>query len=187
MRILSGEHGHGQLGAGAQAGSLTAGVVCPGISTLLVLPTGAGKSLCYQLPALLFARRSPCLTLVVSPLLSLMDDQVCEPHPSAHVAIEGLLLLSKTTPPKQELQGSQLSLALWESTPQGAVLSPRQFWEDGGARESLVPPSAGVRPAPVSQGSLPPLGHDQKAARGCPAKGRRLVEGERWAGTRVAP
>lgn len=49
---------------------------CPGISTLLVLPTGAGKSLCYQLPALLYAKRSPCLTLVVSPLLSLMDDQV---------------------------------------------------------------------------------------------------------------
>lgn len=46
------------------------------MSTLLVLPTGAGKSLCYQLPALLYARRSPCLTLVICPLLSLMDDQV---------------------------------------------------------------------------------------------------------------
>nr|XP_054513071.1 ATP-dependent DNA helicase Q4 isoform X8 [Pan troglodytes] len=50
--------------------------ILSGISTLLVLPTGAGKSLCYQLPALLYSRRSPCLTLVVSPLLSLMDDQV---------------------------------------------------------------------------------------------------------------
>ncbi|XP_055204539.2 ATP-dependent DNA helicase Q4 isoform X10 [Gorilla gorilla gorilla] len=50
--------------------------ILSGISTLLVLPTGAGKSLCYQLPALLYTRRSPCLTLVVSPLLSLMDDQV---------------------------------------------------------------------------------------------------------------
>ncbi|XP_033058980.1 ATP-dependent DNA helicase Q4 isoform X3 [Trachypithecus francoisi] len=50
--------------------------ILSGISTLLVLPTGAGKSLCYQLPALLYARRSPCLTMVISPLLSLMDDQV---------------------------------------------------------------------------------------------------------------
>jgi len=48
------------------------GPLLSGRNVLAVLPTGAGKSLCYQVPALLGAG----LTLVVSPLISLMQDQV---------------------------------------------------------------------------------------------------------------
>jgi ATP-dependent DNA helicase RecQ len=46
--------------------------ILEGKDTLAVMPTGGGKSLCYQLPALVFDR----LTLVVSPLIALMQDQV---------------------------------------------------------------------------------------------------------------
>ncbi|GAU30245.1 hypothetical protein TSUD_67970 [Trifolium subterraneum] len=63
--------------------------VLGGKSTMLILPTGAGKSLCYQLSALIL----PGITLVVSPLIALMIDQLRQLPP----LISGALLSSSQT------------------------------------------------------------------------------------------
>jgi len=64
---------------------------------LAILPTGGGKSLCYQLPALVRHQRRGALTVVLSPLQALMKDQVdnfaAKTGHSSAAAINGLLTL----------------------------------------------------------------------------------------------
>jgi ATP-dependent DNA helicase RecQ len=68
-RILKATFGFDGFRPGQEA---VIGAVLAGENVLAVMPTGAGKSLCYQLPALVRGG----LTIVVSPLIALMRDQV---------------------------------------------------------------------------------------------------------------
>lgn len=67
------------LPAGPRGTSLQCDIVEAGMrgeSLLAILPTGGGKSLCFQLPALIRNFRRGVLTIVISPLQALMKDQV---------------------------------------------------------------------------------------------------------------
>jgi len=68
--------------------------VLAGNDVMCVMPTGAGKSLCYQLPAVGING----LTVVVSPLISLMEDQVRHLHARS---VEAMFLNSSLTPSQQ--------------------------------------------------------------------------------------
>ncbi|TVR12409.1 MAG: DNA helicase RecQ [Planctomycetota bacterium] len=69
--------------------------VVGGGDCLLVLPTGGGKSLCYQLPALV----RDGLTVVVSPLIALMDDQVAA---AQNIGIAAAALHSQRSPAERQ-------------------------------------------------------------------------------------
>jgi ATP-dependent DNA helicase RecQ len=92
--------------------------VLAGIDTLAIMPTGAGKSLCYQLPAL----ELDGVTLVVSPLIALMKDQ----HDKlAELNIEVLRLDSTLSPRDEHAALSRLS----ENRPCIAYVTPERLGE----------------------------------------------------------
>lgn len=79
--------------------------VVAGSDALVLMPTGGGKSLCYQVPALL---RAGC-AVVVSPLIALMQNQV---EALAPLGIRGAFLNSSQTP--QEMMAVESALAAGE-------------------------------------------------------------------------
>lgn len=82
--------------------------VLAGRSALAVFPTGQGKSLCYQLPALHLAH----LTLVVSPLMALMKDQVdfLVSKGIAAARLDSSLDYNETSKVYDQLRGNELKL-----------------------------------------------------------------------------
>ena len=113
----------------AQAGVVRS--VLTGQDTLAVLPTGAGKSVCFQVPAVVMGG----LTLVVSPLISLMQDQV------AAASARGIAAAALTSGLTAEEQA-----AVWDCIEAGALrllyLSPERLERTAGELRER-----GVRPA----------------------------------------
>ena len=71
--VLARVFGHADFRRG-QADAVEAAL--GGRDAVVLLPTGSGKSLCYQVPALVLAGRGAGTTIVISPLIALMQDQV---------------------------------------------------------------------------------------------------------------
>ena len=107
-----------------------------GRDVLAVMPTGSGKSLCYQLPALL----SDGVTLVVSPLIALMEDQYAALR---NRGLEGVEMLTSSMSPDAvdaALRADRRRRGAARLRRAGAVLEPRASWT-----RSARPASPGSR------------------------------------------
>jgi ATP-dependent DNA helicase RecQ len=112
--VLRHTFGHAEF-RGLQAGVIAE--VLAGRSAMAVLPTGGGKSLCYQIPALI----RPGLGLVVSPLIALMADQVAALQQAGVAAAR---LDSNATPDERSKTWTRLSegsLDLLYMSPEGLM------------------------------------------------------------------
>jgi ATP-dependent DNA helicase RecQ len=80
--------------------------VMAGLDTLAMMPTGMGKSLCFQFPAKVLAQNQQQLVLVISPLIALMEDQV---HNATQLGISASCLNSTLS--REERESRQKKLA----------------------------------------------------------------------------
>ncbi|CAH2218532.1 ATP-dependent DNA helicase Q4 [Pelobates cultripes] len=109
-----------------------------GLSSLVILSTGMGKSLCYQLPAYMYAKRAPCITLVISPLVSLMDDQVSGlPSKLKAVCIHSNMTRSQREAAIAKVKEGQVHVLL---------LSPEALVGGGHSGSSCLPPADQLPP-----------------------------------------
>lgn len=106
-------------GSSAQFNIVLAGM--QGQSVLAVLATGGGKSICYQLPALNRYYRNGSLTIIISPLQSLMKDQVdgmIASNVHCAAALNGLLTMPERAEVLEKIQMGDIGILL---------VSPEQF------------------------------------------------------------
>ncbi|XP_054840957.1 ATP-dependent DNA helicase Q4 [Eublepharis macularius] len=112
--------------------------ILSGLSTLVLLSTGMGKSLCYQLPAYLYAKRSECITLVISPLVSLMDDQVSGlPQRLKAVCIHSNMSKAQREAAMERVKAGKVHVLL---------LSPEALVGGGFSGSSCLPPADQLPP-----------------------------------------
>ena len=107
QQTLESVFGYPQLRPGQEA---VISAVLAGRSAAAIFPTGSGKSLCYQLPALLL----PHLTLVVSPLLALMQDQLAylTRHGIAAASIDSAQSREQTQSVMAQARAGQLKILM---------------------------------------------------------------------------
>ena len=127
--LLSEVFGHGDFRPGQEE---IVRAVAAGENALAIMPTGGGKSLCYQLPALM----RPGITVVVSPLIALMRDQV---RALQAAGVEAHALTSGNTPEETD--------AVWEAMEGGRLkllyLAPERL-ASGGAQRMLARAGVGL-------------------------------------------
>ncbi|XP_030596861.1 ATP-dependent DNA helicase Q4 isoform X2 [Archocentrus centrarchus] len=112
--------------------------ILSGLSTLVVLSTGMGKSLCYQLPAYLYAQRSKCITLVISPLVSLMDDQLSGlPAKLKAACIHSNMTMKQREAAIEKVKSGQVCVLL---------LSPEALVGGGGSGSGCLPSAQELPP-----------------------------------------